>query len=185
MTHAATQLKSGEVSEAKMSNSAYWDKLKFKHITHEKVLGLLQYEPETGSLQWRVTRGSTVRPGDEAQKVQMSLMGIRIPTAHVIWFIQTGKWPEGLIERIDQNPDNNRWKNLRETNRSLLILNNFVDDLDMIKELSSGQYSVTVVGNGHGIVVGVYSSYSIAVKVRDAVLFFRSEIDTGKNDGTG
>lgn len=35
----------------------------------------------------------------------------------------TGKWPENIIDHIDRNPSNNKWENLRDTNKSNNAIN--------------------------------------------------------------
>ena len=155
-------------------NTSYKSKPRFKFIRIDEVREMLHYDPETGILKWKVIRGSTIRPGDEAQLGQMSLMGIRFPTTHVIWFLMTEKWPDGIIENINRNKNDNRWKNLRDTSYQVSIVNSqMAGEQELIKELSSGQYAVNIDAGGQMIVVGVYSKFEIASKVFQACSYIR------------
>jgi hypothetical protein len=93
-----------------------------------KVLNsLLDYDPETGSLIWRLkpdqSRGErtfNTRYGrKEAGAIntcghrQLRING-RLTLAHrIVWKMMTGLEPPKHLDHIDGNPSNNRWINLR------------------------------------------------------------------------
>ncbi len=96
-------------------------------LTAERVRELLDYDPETGVLTWRVSsRGrragavaGTVKPGE----IQVNVEG-RLYRAHrLIWLHVHGRWPEQHIDHIDGNPHNNAIGNLRDVSCSVNLQN--------------------------------------------------------------
>lgn len=49
-------------------------------------------------------------------RITIEYFGKATPATHVIWYWMTGKFPErGLvIDHVDRDPSNNRWRNLRK-----------------------------------------------------------------------
>lgn len=103
-----------------------------KTITAELARRLLDYNPETGSLTWRMREGSdtgtltfnTIRAGKQAGGVnhagytRITLNSREYYLAHrVIWLMMTGEWPEFEIDHINGDRRDNRWANLRPASR--------------------------------------------------------------------
>lgn len=88
----------------------------------------LTYDPQTGFFHWkcRVRLGGTRNdPAGEIQNngyryIRHMFDGVKSTyTAHrLAWWFTTGKWPDGDLDHIDGNRDNNRWFNLRLVTRS-------------------------------------------------------------------
>lgn len=88
----------------------------------ERLNELLSYEPDTGLLIRKVRRGSA-RVGDVVNCVNASghitlnVDGKPYLAHRIIWKMVTGNDPVDEIDHEDVNGSNNRWANLRESNR--------------------------------------------------------------------
>lgn len=89
-----------------------------KSITQFELRNLVHYDPDSGRLTWRVSRGR-VRAGDEIKSVnadgyvQIGVCGGRYLAHRAIWLYMTGKWPTNIIDHWDGDRRNNSWINLR------------------------------------------------------------------------
>ena len=92
-------------------------------LTHERLLELLHYDPETGHFTNRVARGGVgvgERAGCRVKKTrhygrrQLQLEGYLYHETWLIWYYMTGEWPpRGFIVGHKNNIwDDNRWNNL-------------------------------------------------------------------------
>lgn len=96
-------------------------KTKTEHfLSQERLKEILDYDPNSGVFTWKVSRGAVVSVGDKAGSVR--------PTGHVAividrkpylahrlaWFFTHGTWPNGDIEHVDGNYQNNAIANLRD-----------------------------------------------------------------------
>jgi len=90
-----------------------------RRITHEDLLEVLDYNPETGVFHWKTAMGSRALAGDVAGTFCEGYWVIRIygrgySAARLAWFYMTGDWPVNQIDHIDREKLNNRFENLRD-----------------------------------------------------------------------
>lgn len=86
-------------------------------LTCEQARKLFRYDPQTGDLYWKVTKGSR-SAGKKAGcpnhgYVIVHVDKVRYFAHRVIWLLVTGEWPPCLVDHRDCNGLNNRWENLR------------------------------------------------------------------------
>lgn len=114
-------------------------------IDPSEVKDCFSYSPETGELRWRI--GNRRRKAGEVAGCPVSLEKGRVTVgfksrlirAHIlIWAYQTGEWPSGQIDHINQDPSDNRWCNLRLASKSENMRN-----VSMIKSNTSGYKGVS------------------------------------------
>ena len=97
-------------------------------LTQEQLKELLDYNPATGDLVWKVSRGC-VKAGDVAGTVTSDgyiaiNLGGRIYRAHrLVWLYHYGEWPKHEIDHIDREKLSNRIENLRDVPRAVNLAN--------------------------------------------------------------
>jgi len=88
-------------------------------LTHEYLVSVLRYEPETGDWFWLKRMQAVIYKGDKAGTLnragyaQIKVCG-KVIYSHVLaWFYMTGEWPNIKVEHENQAKNDNRWLNLR------------------------------------------------------------------------
>lgn len=90
-------------------------------ITAAEARELLAYDPDTGILTWRVSRGR-MRAGQEAGSLSpqgkghrrnVSVNGRSYKAHRLAWLIVHGEWPEGRLDHRNGDASKNRLGNLR------------------------------------------------------------------------
>ncbi len=149
----------------------------------ERLRNLLDYDPETGVLRWKVRtdvsqRWNTRYAGTEAGTVdgdgylQIKIDDKSMMAHRLAWVIYYGVWPK-IVDHIDGTPNNNRIANLRSVTRKLNQRNQ-----KRHKSNTSGRTGVTwnrvrqvwVAHIGRGkkcLYLGSYMDFSEAVKARE------------------
>lgn len=94
-------------------------------ISHERLLELLSYNPETGDFTWKVTRSHNARAGARTGRLdgrgyyQVCVDGKRYLAHRLAWFYVHREWPADQIDHINWNRSDNTLLNLRAVSRSV------------------------------------------------------------------
>jgi HNH endonuclease len=142
-------------------------------LTHERLLELLSYDPETGLFRWLVARGGTAKAGSIAGSptmngyVNISIDG-RLYRAHRLAFLyMLGRWPDPEADHRDLNRANNRWTNLREATSAQNQANVSAHrdnklGIKGVVQQSSGKYRAQINVGGRQIYLGTWDRSEIA-----------------------
>ena len=93
-------------------------------LTPSQIKELLNYDPQTGHLTWKVRTSRRVQVGKIAGckssdgRVLVGICGKLYKAHRVAWAIMTGVWPTNQIDHKNQDPSDNRWDNLREATKA-------------------------------------------------------------------
>lgn len=98
-------------------------------LDYEHVKEMLAYDPNSGTLTWKVNRGFKAKKGDVAGYVNK--LGYRLISindkpyfAHrIAWLLSTGEMPKLYIDHINGTPCDNRLCNLREVTHQQNMVN--------------------------------------------------------------
>lgn len=92
-------------------------------LEHDVLLAVLDYDPLTGIFVWKKMLSRRAMPGKIAGSVRKGAGYVTIAVqknlyyAHrLAWFYVNGVWPDGILDHIDRNPNNNAIANLRIVN---------------------------------------------------------------------
>lgn len=114
-------------------------------ITQELVRELLHYDPETGLFTWRPrpreafsrnqdwirwnnrfagkVTGSIYKSGDNYQSKKLFLLGKPRSSAQIAWIYMLGNPAPEVVDHINRNATDDRWINLRASDRGKNMLN--------------------------------------------------------------
>lgn len=98
-------------------------------LTRERLMEVLDYNPDTGVFIWKQKLSNRGAVGKKAGAISYGYNVINIDRvryfAHrLAWLYVYGVWPEKEIDHIDRNRFNNSISNLRDVSRAVNALNN-------------------------------------------------------------
>jgi hypothetical protein len=146
----------------------------------EQLREFLFYDPETGSVYWRVNRNGGASAGDEAGYIapsghrHMEIEGKTYTVHRVAWALHYGRWPDGEVDHRNRQRADNRIANLRDVN-----LFQQAQNRGMQRNNTSGTKGVTyaknrnrwmafITANGQSKTLGYYKTKEEAAAVRKA-----------------
>lgn len=127
----------------------------------DRILGLVLYDAERGVLISRRT-GKIVGQKTHKGYVRVYIGRAKIRAHHIVWFLETGKWPE-MLDHINGDRSDNRISNLREASPSENAANSGVRKNNRlgIKGVSVARgtiFRAKIQHHGRGIFLGNFRS---------------------------
>lgn len=133
---------------------------------------LFNYDPETGTLKWKVAISKIYRSGDLAGSIKKSryldvvLFGSRYRAHRLIWAIVYGEHPKDEIDHINGDRFDNRISNLRDVKRLVNAQNIRIAPINNTSsgllgasyEKSSGMWKSQISLNGKSFHLGRFST---------------------------
>ena len=123
---------------------------------------MLHYNEETGIFTWIESNRASVN-GTIAGSVTTGgyitiyVNGKTYPAHRLAWFYVTRLWPKEYIDHIDHDPENNRWINLREANKSQNGSNTLKINKG-VRRRSSGRWEARIRVDKKEIYIGSFAS---------------------------
>lgn len=138
----------------------------------EQIGKILNYNPTTGNLYWKIPLSSKTMVGSLAGSFQKSsgrivirIHGKDYKAHRLAWLLTYGKWPDDMIDHIDGNPLNNKIDNLRDVsahinqqNRKVAQKDNRLGILGVYCDKNTGKYIAKIKVNGKSKRIGSFSS---------------------------
>lgn len=150
-------------------------------ITQEYLKSILNYDPETGFFTWKVRlAAATLIDGDAGWYNKDGYLIIQIkgkgyPASHLAWLYVTGDWPKDEVDHENLIKSDNRWKNLREANRTENMYNTptYKNNRLGIKGVGfhkvSGKFRARINVNGKSKDLGLFNTPEEAKEAYDKI----------------
>lgn len=149
-------------------------------LTLERLKALIDYNPETGSMVWKISTSNRNPVGSEAGTIMkhgyrhVSIDGRRYLAHRLAWFYVHGSWPTE-IDHIDRDRSNNKLANLRLSTRSQNNMNtkrrsdNKSGVTGVTWHKGSQKWRATIHKDGKQVQVGMFATIEEAAKAYQEV----------------
>lgn len=150
-----------------------------ERVTHERLLSLLNYDPETGLFTQKVSRGgkfagSPAGTLDPIGYLKLYIDGRNYWAHRVAWFYVNGEWPSKHVDHRNLNRADNRIANLRQATNGENMTNVGVRKhsttgvTGVYWHWGCGKWCAQIVKDGVHYYLGVYSEKQSAIAARRA-----------------
>lgn len=154
-------------------------------ISHERLLQVLDYNPDTGIFRWKEAIGPRAQIGEIAGSRtkdshntyhRIHIDGRTYRAHRLAWFYVYAVWPTNEIDHINRNSLDNRVSNLRDATHSLNRLNSNLHRSNEIGHRNigfnrrSGKYRVRFIVKGQQHFLGSFKTLEAAMQIRDRFL---------------
>lgn len=97
--------------------------MKTNALKRERLLEVLRYDPATGEMYWRVSRGCRIAGAVAGNSHDDGYVYIKVDKViyrrtRLIWLYVHGRWPRVHIDHANRDTSDDRLQNLREATRS-------------------------------------------------------------------
>ena len=139
-------------------------------LTAERARELLDYDPLTGDMTWRSSKGGRVKGAKTGRSAQHGYLHVSVdrkihPAHRVAWLIAYGCWPANQIDHINGVRTDNRLTNLRDVpsshnaeNQRRAKANNKTGFLGVYRHARDKKYTAEIQAMGKRISIGRYTT---------------------------
>ena len=149
-------------------------------LDYETVSDLLDYNPDTGELRWKVNRRGCAKAGNVAGHVRsdgyvaVSLNDKSYLAHRLAWLLYHGQWPEDGLDHISHDKTDNRIKNLREATLTVnqrnrpLNSNNTSGVCGVCWDKQANKWQSRIYLDSRNVHLGFFDDFDEAVAARQA-----------------
>lgn len=140
------------------------------HFSVDELRDLLEYEPETGLLRWKQAAAYGMRRvGAIAGSMRatgylnLNIHGKNFLAHRAAWAIHFGAWPNGILDHVNGQKDDNRIANLRPTTIAQNAANsgprsNNKAGVKGVFQTRSGRWKASIRLRGQNVHLGLFDS---------------------------
>jgi hypothetical protein len=166
-------------------------------ITQERLKSLLTYDPDTGEFRWRFQRqrcpvGALAGTSSYHGYVVIKLNGRSYRAHRLAWLYQHGCWPDGELDHVNRQRNDNRITNLREASRFANCQNRVKSPaahsqhIGVSKGFGGKGWRAYIDKNNRRVTLGVFATEAEAVHARyeaERQLYAAADILSPRRDG--
>lgn len=141
--------------------------MKTTALKRERLLEVLRYDPSTGQMYWRISRGTRIAGAVAGNHridgyVYIAIDKVLYRRTRLIWLYVHGKWPSEHIDHINRDTSDDKLTNLREATRSQNLGNRKINKNNSTGFKGvferDGRFRAYVNVNGRRLNIGTYST---------------------------